>query len=86
MSRESSATDFFSWQDYARRQTTRLLLLFGLSVLAIILTLYLVAIIALGPGRIRSSLIVPYDLARLSSGRAARRGGRVLEPGRCLPP
>jgi Zn-dependent protease with chaperone function len=48
MSRESSATDFFSWQDYARRQTTRLLVLFGLSVLAIILTLYLVAVIALG--------------------------------------
>lgn len=48
MSRGSSATDFFSWQDYARRQTTRLVVMFGLSVLAIILILYLVAVTALG--------------------------------------
>jgi Zn-dependent protease with chaperone function len=38
------ATDFFQRQDHARRQTTRLLLLFGLSVAAIILVIYLVLV------------------------------------------
>ena len=47
MSRDSSATDFFSWQDYARRQTSRLLAMFGLSVFVIILVFYLIAVVAM---------------------------------------
>ena len=34
-------TDFFDRQDHARRQTTRLLVMFGLAVVAIILAIYL---------------------------------------------
>lgn len=41
------ATDFFDRQDNARRQTTRLLIMFGLSVIAIIVALYLVLAIGI---------------------------------------
>jgi Zn-dependent protease with chaperone function len=41
------ATDFFDRQDYARRQTTRLLVMFALSVVIIILAIYLVVAVAL---------------------------------------
>lgn len=40
--------DFFQQQDYARRQSRRLVVLFVLSVVAIILTLYLLAALAMG--------------------------------------
>jgi Zn-dependent protease with chaperone function len=39
--------DFFARQDHARRQTIKLLVLFGLSVAVIILAVYLVAVLAL---------------------------------------
>ena len=39
------ATDFFQRQDHARRQTARLLVMFALSVAAIILAIYLVAVL-----------------------------------------
>jgi Zn-dependent protease with chaperone function len=41
------ATDFFDRQDHARRQTTRLVVLFGLSVAAIIVAIYLVLAVGL---------------------------------------
>ena len=41
------AMDFFERQDNARRQTVRLLVMFGLSVCVIILTIYLVAAMAM---------------------------------------
>ncbi len=40
--------DFFERQDYARRQTVRLLIMFALAVAAIILTIYLVAVLSTG--------------------------------------
>ena len=39
------ATDFFDRQDHARRQTARLLVMFALAVVAIILAIYLVAVL-----------------------------------------
>ncbi len=42
------ATDFFDRQDHARRQTTRLLVMFVLSVVVIILAIYLVVAVAAG--------------------------------------
>jgi len=42
------ATDFFERQDNARRQTFRLLVMFGLSVVVIILVIYLIAVLATG--------------------------------------
>jgi Zn-dependent protease with chaperone function len=41
------ATDFFDRQDHARRQTTRLMVLFGLSVAAIIVAIYLVVAVGM---------------------------------------
>jgi Zn-dependent protease with chaperone function len=41
------ATDFFDRQDHARRQTTRLVVLFAISVAAIIVTIYLVLAVGL---------------------------------------
>lgn len=41
------AVDFFQLQDNARRQTTRLLVMFGLSVIAIIIVLYFVVAIGM---------------------------------------
>ena len=42
------AMDFFENQDHARRQTTRLLVLFALAVTAIILAIYLAGVLLLG--------------------------------------
>jgi len=41
------ATDFFDRQDYARRQTTRLIVLFALAVAAIIVAVYLVVAVGI---------------------------------------
>jgi Zn-dependent protease with chaperone function len=50
------ATDFFDRQDYARRQTTRLLVMFVLSVVIIILAIYLVVAVALDSSGARARL------------------------------
>ena len=42
---DNMATDFFQRQDHARRQTTRLLVMFAFSVAAIILAIYLVVVL-----------------------------------------
>ena len=42
------AMDFFENQDHARRQTTRLLVLFALAVTVIILAVYLAGVLLLG--------------------------------------
>ena len=39
------AMDFFERQDHARRQTVRLIVLFGLSVAVIIVAVYMVALL-----------------------------------------
>jgi len=44
------ATDFFENQERARKTTGRLVVLFGLAVLAIVATLYAIAVLILGYG------------------------------------
>jgi Zn-dependent protease with chaperone function len=56
------ATDFFDRQDHARRQTTRLVVLFALSVAAIILTIYFALVAALNAAEpYRSATHVRYE-------------------------
>ena len=77
------ATDFFERQDAARRNTTRLVILFALAVLALIVSIDLLLAATMGYlGRNPETGAVDWTLAAdprvLSSGglRHAHRGGR----------
>ncbi len=58
------ATDFFDRQDYARRQTRRLVVLFGLAVAAIIVAIYLLLAVAtsgvVSPTAVRRNMVERY--------------------------